>query len=69
MAPLNTEGETMKRHTIETGTNLNGTKYRLIAEAGKFSVIWQDAYSWKYAAKKVSEQAARDAFFLATVKP
>lgn len=50
---------------IETATNSRGHKVRIQARAGKFDVIYNSAgISWRYIKKGVSEQEARNEFYL-----
>lgn len=48
---------------IERGTNKNGCSVRLQKRGAKFEVIYCTGFCWKYVAKAVSEQAARNTFF------
>lgn len=53
-----------KSITLENGTNRNGFAVRLQKRGTKFDVVYCTGFCWKYVAKAVSEQAARNVFFL-----
>lgn len=54
--------------TIETGKiSRNGYTIRIQKRRGKFDVIYCTGFCWKYIVKAVSEQEARNEFFLHTI--
>lgn len=53
-----------KTTTIESGKNQNGCAVRLQQRGTKFDVVYCTGFCWKYVAKAVSEQAARNTFAL-----
>lgn len=54
--------------TITTHKTANGSLIRIQKRGAKFDVIRNTTgYAWRYVEKAVSEQRARDTFFLLTV--
>lgn len=49
--------------TIERGTNKRGFAVRIQKRGSKFDVVYCTGFCWKYIAKGVSEQSARNTFF------
>lgn len=50
--------------TIESGKNKSGFSIRIQQRGKKFDVVYCTGFCWKYIAKGISEQAARNEFFL-----
>lgn len=64
------ESEMQATITLERGTNKqNGFPVRLQKRGSKFDVVYCTGFCWKYVtgAKAVSEQTARNIFFLETL--
>lgn len=58
----------MSTQIIETRKLKDGRAVRLQKRGGAFDVIRTSAHCWLYVEKAVSEQRARDAFFLLTTE-
>ena len=56
-----------KTTTLQAGKNSNGCPVRLQQRGTKFDVVYCTGFCWKYIAKAVSEQAARNSFFMAVL--
>ena len=57
-----------KTTTIEQGTmTRTGYALKITQRGAKFDVVYCTGFCWKYIAKAVSEQAARNTFFLETL--
>jgi hypothetical protein len=48
---------------LERGKNRNGFAVRLQKRGNAFDVVYCTGFCWKYIAKAVSEQSARNTFF------
>lgn len=53
-----------KTTTLQSAKNSNGFAVRLQQRGTKFDVVYCTGFCWKYIAKGVIEQAARNTFFL-----
>jgi len=54
----------MTTSILDRGKNSNGFSVRLQQRGAKFDVVYCTGFCWKYIAKAVTEQAARNVFAL-----